>query len=99
MTVLNSQSFYQTLRNQLTQGPVVLATVIAAENDAVGAKLLVWGDAETAGNLDETLAMPLMPPAFEVMKTGLPQQTTLSRNPDSRLRVWLARWQGADAPG
>ncbi|MEO0541232.1 MAG: hypothetical protein AAFZ80_10255, partial [Cyanobacteria bacterium P01_A01_bin.105] len=33
----------------------------------------------------------------EVMKTGLPQQTTLSRTPDSRLRVWLARWQGADA--
>ncbi|MEO1590333.1 MAG: XdhC family protein [Cyanobacteria bacterium J06632_22] len=95
---MTSQSFYRTLLAQLSQGPVVVATVIAAdvtiptESTTVGAKLLVWGDAETCGPLD---AAPLMQPAFEVMKTGLPQQVTLAHG--GNLQIWLARWQGVDA--
>jgi len=99
----SSQTLYSTLLAQLAHGPVVLATVITVDMPAtadavdVGAKLLIWGDAQTAGNLDTATAATLMPPAFEVMKTGLPQQITLSAAGDGSLQVWLARWQGADA--
>ena len=85
---------YQTLLKQLYNGPVVVATVVAADTGPVGAKLLIWGDAETAGDLDAVTQ--LVPAAFEVMKTGLPQQMALPDAAGHR-QVWLARWQGSAA--
>ncbi len=97
LTAVNSQTFYQTLLEQLASGPVALATVVSGDAEWVGAKLLIWGDAETAGSLPDATATQLISPAFEVMKTGLPQNITLEISQGDILQVWLARWQGAEA--
>lgn len=87
--------FYQMLIDRLNEGPVVVATVISNLDESIcpaGAKLLVWGDAKTAGTLGSIPLEDIVQATFEVMKTGLPQRMGLAG-----AQVWLARWQGPDA--
>jgi xanthine/CO dehydrogenase XdhC/CoxF family maturation factor len=97
--------FYQHLLEQLHQGPVVLATVIATQGQVpqtVGDKLLIWGAAETYGDwADSTDKVTLMTQSIEVLKTGMPQRLQLPPSTDEPatgvMQVWLSRWQGPSA--
>ena len=75
-------AFYQLLFNRLQAGPVVLATVIATqgvETIQAGTKMLIWGDAETAGSLGNGVnKIQVMQAAFEVLKTGIAQRLRLA---------------------
>ena len=79
-------TFYQRLFDRLQTGPVVLATVIATqgvETIQAGTKMLVWGDAETAGTLGKGVnKIQVMQPAFEVLKTGIAQRLRLDVSED-----------------
>lgn len=98
---------YQRLLEQLHQGPVILATVIAAQGEApraVGAKMLIWGAAETYDSLGDPMGdFEVIRQSLEVMKTGMPQRLTLDaardeqEMPRGKMQLWLNRWQGADA--
>jgi xanthine/CO dehydrogenase XdhC/CoxF family maturation factor len=98
-------TFYQHLLEQLHQGPVVLATVIATQGQVpqtVGDKLLVWGAAETYGDWDDSVdKVSLITQAIEVLKTGMPQRLQVCQAdnaPENGLmQVWLNRWQGQSA--
>jgi xanthine dehydrogenase accessory factor len=98
---------YQQLFALLAQGPVIVATVIAAQGETprgIGAKMLIWGTAETYDSLgDPASDARVMAQALEVLKTGMPQRLTLDIAPSApkgiggTLQLWLSRWQGTDA--
>ncbi|MBE9070546.1 XdhC family protein [Leptolyngbya cf. ectocarpi LEGE 11479] len=111
----SSLDLFSCLLEQLSQGPVVLAIVTATQGQVasqVGDKLLVWGDAQSAGSLTEhTVKATVIAQAFEVLKTGLAQRMVIdpgdnmfavSSDPAAntsinQVHVWLTRWQGEDA--
>lgn len=110
-----SLELFSGLLEQLDYGPVVLAIVTATQGDVisqVGDKLLVWGDAQTRGNLIEnTVRATVITQAFSVMKTGIAQRMVIdpgdnlfavSSDPEThqstdQVQVWLTCWQGEDA--
>ena len=111
----SSLELFSQLLEQLSQGPVVLAIVTATQGQVVskvGEKLLVWGDAKSAGTLSEyTVKAMVIAQSFEVLKTGIAQRMVIdpgnnmfavSSDPDTstslgQVQVWLTRWQGDDA--
>ncbi|MEL6130368.1 MAG: XdhC family protein [Cyanobacteria bacterium J06628_4] len=111
----SSLELFSCLVDRLAQGPVVLAIVTATQGNVasrVGEKLLVWGDAQSAGSLTEnTVKAMVITQSFEVLKTGLSQRLVIDPgdnmfavssvpNADKsidQVHLWLTRWQGEDA--
>lgn len=111
----SSLELFSCLLDQLVQGPVVLAIVTAIHGQVdsrVGDKLLVWGDAQSAGSLTEnTVKATVISQAFEVLKTGIAQRMVIDPGDNmfavssvpndhkslDQVHIWLTRWQGEDA--
>ncbi|MEO0353041.1 MAG: XdhC family protein [Cyanobacteria bacterium P01_A01_bin.15] len=107
-----SIDLFSGLLDQLSRSPVVLAIVTATQGHVasqVGDKLLIWGDAQSFGSLnDATVTTAVMGQSFAVLKTGIAQrlvvatsagpiQQTAPAVDTPQVQVWLTRWQGSDA--
>lgn len=112
----SSLELFSCLLNQLSQGPVVLAIVTATQghvDSQVGDKLLIWGDAQSAGSLTEnTVKATVTTQAFSVLKTGISQRMVIDpgnnmfavssiptedKSTTDQVHVWLTCWQGEGA--
>jgi xanthine dehydrogenase accessory factor len=103
--------FYQELAQALTQGPVVVATVIQTSGSVpreVGSQLLVCSGGQTRGTIGGGAGeAKVLRQAGIVLQTGDKQQVTidLSGSPQRQIegicgghmQVWLERWQGEAA--
>ena len=109
-----SIDLFSCLLDQLSRSPVVLAIVTATQGHVVsqvGDKLLVWGDAQSFGSLnDATVTTAVMGQSFTVLKTGIAQRLVVETSAAAvpikqtaaamdapQVQVWLTRWQGSDA--
>ena len=103
----NSVELFYYLLEQLSKSPVVLAIVTATQGGVttrVGDKLLIWGDAQSFGNLrEDAVNTAVMTQSFAVLKTGIAQRMVIDLDADkntaglTQVQVWLTRWQGVDA--
>jgi xanthine dehydrogenase accessory factor len=103
--------FYRHLVEALTQGPVVIATVIQTNGSVpreVGAKMLIRAHGPTWGTIGGGAGeAKVLRQARTVLTTGENQQVIidLTGSPQreiqgicgGQMRVWLARWQGNEA--
>ena len=102
----NSVDLFSCLLNQLSKSPVVLAVVTATQGSTtthVGDKLLIWGDAQSFGDLGEdAVNTAVITQSFAVLKTGIAQRMVIDLDANkpadlNQVQVWLTRWQGDDA--
>ena len=114
-TKTSSLELFSCLLEQLSQGPVVLAIVTAIQGQVasqVGEKLILWGDAQSAGSLTEnTVKAMIITQSFAVLKTGISQRLVIdpgdnmfavssvpnANKSTDQVHIWLTRWQGENA--